>query len=138
MGTDASAVHALDPSSAHPEDAADTVLCHTGHVKGMNVRGAALVSGSARRLAVHALVGKELRPRYCTDLDSVLCGLCPSAAALANRTVADAPSTSPLSRGGDNRLQRVAGLAWDVSIVVLDGDSSHDPASLLGHPTPES
>ena len=104
----------------------------------MSVRGAALVSGSVRRLAVHALVGKELRPRYYADSDSVLCGLCQSAAALANSIVADVSSTGPLSRGGGNRLQRMAGLAWDVSIVVLDSASSHDLASLLGHPTPES
>ena len=55
-------MHALDPSSAHPENVVDTVLCHTGPVKSMSVRGAALVPGSARRLAVHALVGKELSP----------------------------------------------------------------------------
>ena len=91
VGTDASAVHTLDPSSAHPEDVVDTVLCHTGPVKSMSVRGTALVSGSARRLAVHALVGKELRPQYCADLDSVLCGLCPSAVVLANRTIVGVP-----------------------------------------------
>lgn len=86
-GTSSSAIHLLDLSSAHPEEVADTILCHPGPIKDMSACKTTLISGSARRLASHVLVGKEIRPQSSTDLDSILCGLCPSAAVLANRTI---------------------------------------------------
>lgn len=91
IGTSSSAIHLLDLSSAHPEEIIDTILCHPGSIKGLSVCETTLVSGSVRRLARHALVGKEIRLQASTDLDSVLCGLCPSAAVLANRTIVGVP-----------------------------------------------
>lgn len=91
VGTSSSAIHLLDISSIHPEEIVDTALCHLGPIKELSIHEDTLVSGSARRLVRHALVGKEIISRSSIDLDSALCGLCPSAATLANRTIVGVP-----------------------------------------------
>lgn len=91
VGTNSSTIHLLDICSTHPEEIIDTALCHLGPIKELSVHENTLVSGSARRLTRHTLVGKEFISHSSMDLDSVLCGLCPSAAILSNRTVVKTP-----------------------------------------------